>query len=370
MAFNKRWSSTSDGDYSDSLNWAPTSVRNARYAWTASGSGTNEYYLRTSGNADPGFAAQPDTVQINGTNATEGTAGSLTAGQWDYGDNDTLGYSTIYVRLSDGADPDTKGTDYVTFRQIPKAGDDVRIPASTASITEGLDQSAVAIGDFIVEEGYEGNIGSDSLGYLKIDPDRFEFNATGGASYIDVGAAANLDCQIYGTGAPIVTGARGLYLLGSSIDVLNVVGGSVGVAVRHGEVSMVATARLIDSSASLWVGEGCSLTTWQQHNGSGRLRTGGTVATVLIYDGDLLTEEAVAITALTQKGGEVVANSTGTVATYNIYGGMLDLQKSGAARTITALNKYRGDWELRRNKEAVTITAETAQDTYVETVNT
>jgi hypothetical protein len=368
MGFSKRWASTSDGDYADVANWAATSVRNAAFAWTASGSGTNEYYLRTAAGANPGFAAQPTTVQINGTNATEGTVGSLTAGQFDYADNDTLGYSTLYVRLSDGTDPDTKATDYITFKQTPRAGDDVRIPAGTASINENLDQASVAIGDFIVEEGYEGDIGSDSLGYLRIDPDRFEFSATGGTSYIDVGSAASLNCQIYSTGGPSI-GERGLYLLGTSIGVLNVVGGSVGVAVRQGEVSTVTTARLIDAQASLWIGEGCSLTTYQQQDGEGKIRTGGTVTTVLMYSGELTTEETVAITTVNQKGGRITANATGTVTTWNLYAGTLDLQKSGATRTISTLNKYRGTWQLLRNKEAVTITTETPQDTYVETTS-
>lgn len=365
MAWAKRWQSTSSGDYSLYSNWAAISVRNGSYAWTASGSGTNEYYLRTSGSADPAIGGQPGGVYVAGVLATEGTAGSLTAGQWDYADNDTLGYSTIYIRLSDGADPDSKALDYVTFRSIPVAGDDVRIPAGTASISSGLNQSTIAIGDFIVEEGYENDIGTTTE-YLRVDPDRFEFSATSGTAYIDVGTAANLDCQVYSTGTPD-TGERGLYLLGSSIDVFNVVRGYVGVAVRHGETSTIATARLIGADASLWIGEGCALTTYQQQNGAGRLRTGGTVTTALIYDGTLITEETVAITTLTQKGGAVTANATGTVATWNLYGGTLDLSKSGAARTITTLNKYRGNWQIYRNKEAVTITTETPQDTFIET---
>lgn len=88
------------------------SVRNTRYAWTVSGSGTSEYYLRTSGSADPDLP-EPTSVKENGSAMTGGTVGTLTAGQWDYGDNDSLGYSTIYVRLTDSTDPDGKALDYV-----------------------------------------------------------------------------------------------------------------------------------------------------------------------------------------------------------------------------------------------------------------
>lgn len=362
MAFDKRWTSTSSGVYTTDTNWAEISVRNAGYSWTVSGSGTNEYYLRTAASGDPGFASAPTKVYIGGTVRTEGTAGSLTDLQWDYGDNDSLGYSTIYIRL-DAGDPDSQALDYVTFRQIPVAGDHVRIPAGTASISSGLQQAAVAIGDFIVEKGYTGDIGS-STGYLQIDPNRFEFSATGGEAYIDVTTASNLDCQVFSTGNA-ATGERGLYLKGSSIDVLNISGGSVGVAVVHGDSATVATARLDSQNASLWIGEGCTLTTYQQRNGTGILRCAAT--TVLTYGGTLTTEEIGAITTVNQKGGTIVHNSSGTVTTWNLYGGVLDERQSGVARTISTLNKYSGNWQIYRNKEAVTHTTETYQDSFTET---
>jgi len=46
---------------------------------------------------------------------TAGTVGSLTAGTWDYGDNDSLGYNTIYVRLTDSTDPDTKAVEWLEY---------------------------------------------------------------------------------------------------------------------------------------------------------------------------------------------------------------------------------------------------------------
>ena len=77
--------------------------------WTASGSGTNEYYML---NTAPFYASsKPDRVYINAVLAIEGAVGSLGLTQWGWGDNDTLGYSTIYIRLVDGADPDTKSTE-------------------------------------------------------------------------------------------------------------------------------------------------------------------------------------------------------------------------------------------------------------------
>ena len=85
------------------------------YTWVSSLSGTNEYYCEASGGGDPGIP-EPDDVTLGNSIsfAPRGISGSLVAGSWDYGDNDGLGYLTVYVRLSDGADPDTK-SNYVYY---------------------------------------------------------------------------------------------------------------------------------------------------------------------------------------------------------------------------------------------------------------
>lgn len=86
----------------------------AAYKWTASGDGTNEYYLELAAGGDPGFDAQPDFITLNGVKMTEGTAGALADHQWDYGDNDALGYSTVYWADASG-DPDATG---ISLRSI------------------------------------------------------------------------------------------------------------------------------------------------------------------------------------------------------------------------------------------------------------
>jgi hypothetical protein len=100
------WEDHTDGvilkDIVDSIN----------YQWTASGGGTNEYYLEVKGGGDPGVS-EPDRVVENGIRMDKGTLGSLPAGDWGYGDNDVLGYDTVYVRLTDEVDPDTKANGYI-----------------------------------------------------------------------------------------------------------------------------------------------------------------------------------------------------------------------------------------------------------------
>ncbi len=92
------------------------SYRNAAYAWTAASSGSSEYYLRTVGGANASLT-EPDYFYVNSPAASKGTVGSLAAGEWGWGDNDSLGYSTAYVRLSGGGDPDAQAVDYVEATQ-------------------------------------------------------------------------------------------------------------------------------------------------------------------------------------------------------------------------------------------------------------
>lgn len=82
------------------------------YKWTASGSGTNEYYCELIGDGDPSLD-DPDELRINAIARVKKVLGSLTVDTWGYGDNDALGFSTIYARLTGGGDPDAEASDYI-----------------------------------------------------------------------------------------------------------------------------------------------------------------------------------------------------------------------------------------------------------------
>ena len=85
----------------------------ATYEWIASGSGTNEYYCRLiAGSADPSLP-EPSSIMISEKSATRGYRGELNVDEWDYADNDSLGYSTVYVRLTGGTDPDGKDSHFI-----------------------------------------------------------------------------------------------------------------------------------------------------------------------------------------------------------------------------------------------------------------
>ena len=94
-----------------------TSRVNDSYKWTLSGSGSANYHCEAAAGGDPSIPGAvemwSDTAGDVLTRLTEGALGSLTAGQWAWGDNDSLGYGTLYVRLFDSVDPDSKADGYV-----------------------------------------------------------------------------------------------------------------------------------------------------------------------------------------------------------------------------------------------------------------
>lgn len=92
-------------------------LNGSSYQWSSSGSGTDEYYLEASGGGDPSIN-EPGAIYEDGGKMEDGTAGSLASGEWYWGDNDALGYNTVYVRLSGGADPDTKSSRYVEAGKV------------------------------------------------------------------------------------------------------------------------------------------------------------------------------------------------------------------------------------------------------------
>jgi len=69
------------------------------YKWFESASGYDEYYCALPDGSDPSIA-EPDRFYEKSVRLTKATLGSLDRGEWGYGDNDTLGFNTVYVRLT------------------------------------------------------------------------------------------------------------------------------------------------------------------------------------------------------------------------------------------------------------------------------
>lgn len=295
-----------DGNVNNDGNWAPISIRNSSYQWRASGSGTGEYYLEAAGGGDPGIA-EPSNVQADGSNLGSGTAGTLSGDQWDWADNDTLGFSTVYVRLSDDADPDSKVAGFVTFTDSLNDSDDVRVPDGTPAMTAGLNQSGVSLSSFRVERGAPA-IGSREE-FLQIKTSSFRFDGSGEA-YIDL-TDSSIDPEITHT-ASAADGRYGLHLDGSALGTLYVTGGSVKVV------------------------EGASITN-VEHTGTGRVEVNGAATTLRnAGSGRITTEGSGAVSTLEAIAGTIVSNSTGAVTNARVYGsGLVDFTRSRESRNVT-----------------------------------
>lgn len=243
---------------------------------------------------------------------------------------------------------------------VPVAADDVRIPAGTPAITGGLNQSAVALGIVIFEEGFNALVAS-AAAYLQLQCSRFEYRGTG-TSYIDFGATANLDLQIYST-ASANLGQRGLYLKGTALRKLNVIKGNVGLAFNSGEVSTLTDLQVAGIGADVVLGAGVTLTNAKVQGGKAVLRCAHT--NLDIWGGRVITEEVGAITTVNAYGGEFVPNSTGTISTLHARGSLIDFRQSMAARIVSALKIYKRIQGIKFNIEAVTYTDVTVEESLV-----
>jgi polygalacturonase len=105
---------------------ANTISGNNIYTWVESPATAGEYYLTLTSGKTPTsepeltIADKPEAVLIDSVSRSEGTVGSLADNEWDWGDNDSLGYNTIYVHLPDDGgtpmDPNDQANGYIERR--------------------------------------------------------------------------------------------------------------------------------------------------------------------------------------------------------------------------------------------------------------
>lgn len=354
MPFNNEWVGTT-GDLTLVTNWRQINVRDAAWTWTASGSGTNEYYLRTAASGDPGFVAQPTAVYINGSSATEGTVGSLTAGQWDYGDNDALGYSTIYARLSDGTDPDSKAAGYVKFNQTPQNGEDVTVSASSGAITSNTAGLAgKTIRRWIVEKSVANRAHGSITDPIRIDPDVFIFEGGGQTSaYYDLTSAA-IPIEIRST-ASVAADLFGLYLAAAAVTLADLQGGSIGLGVIPGQPFTCTTGvRTRGSAVRALIGINSTVPLLESL--SGTIDHENSIANIEVDGGLVRTKVAGAVSGVvTVNSGTWYDQSSGTKASVVENGGTIDVTQGGGNRTWSAFTPNGGT--LRDDADSLTISS-------------
>lgn len=125
------------------------------------------------GDAAPGNPNVVDTdlVMVGGTRWLEGTIGSLADHEWAYGDNDSLGYSTIYLRDNSG-DPDTTQIDI----EVAQRGC-VQMYQRTSVILDGL------IAKYGHGISYDGGFRMDECSYCTVRNCEAHHNRSQGISF-------------------------------------------------------------------------------------------------------------------------------------------------------------------------------------------
>ncbi|MBT7696184.1 MAG: PQQ-binding-like beta-propeller repeat protein [Desulfobacterales bacterium] len=126
----------SDIDDFSTLSVSTVDLDSYRYQWTLSPADAStcsrEYYLEQAGGGDP-MISEPSNVIEGGLymDRKTGMVGLIDKNEWAWGDNDSLGFDTIYVELNSHDDPDGK---YMKAEFPIKTGDPLQVDLSTASM--------------------------------------------------------------------------------------------------------------------------------------------------------------------------------------------------------------------------------------------
>lgn len=261
---------------------------------------------------------------------------------------------------------------------IPASTDTVIIENTSVSIAYGLDQNAILLDDLRIDKSFTGKIGLDRTSFATsvpgdvVDATKAEYREHYlkiGAEFVDIGQVFgpgtatgstrikinNVDTSAStttihdtaSTGDGIFPAVRLLNDNASStLEVKRAVGG-VGVAIDEpGETTSFATITVSDRTASskVFTGAGLTLTTWIQNGGSCSLKAiaAGTITTITVNGGTLVTIGDFTVTTLNVNGGTVNADheriSGVAVTTANINAGVVSLRGSSVARTWTTVN--------------------------------
>jgi len=340
----------------------------------------------------PYFAAVTWSAATDTVTGTADTAGvPFVASSSVSGGTGTIGAVT---NSTPNAGPNVWGTaTNWSDGSAPGDGDTVIIADSSVNICWGLAQDDVELGKLDIRKTYTGKIGLDYTrfatsangatysstpkreyreDYLTIDSALVEIGehvgpgtpAGSGRIKLDLGSYAAA-VTVHGTAS--ISSETGRYavrlLCDNAATTLDVRYAPAGVAVANeipGETSTIGSVRVTDTSATSRVvlGDGVTITTWEQWGGTNVLAAAATVTTVSVYGGDLVVEgDDYTITTLNVYAGTVRDNhdAAGTaITTANIYGGTLDGAQSTTARTWATVNHYAG--ALLRRNSGITIT--------------
>jgi hypothetical protein len=253
---------------------------------------------------------------------------------------------------------------------VPVATDDVIIANSSQDITGTLDQSAVALTSFTIDQSYTGVIGTSDSDFLEIAAStviigqRRSTTGTFAGSKrlnLDFGSSTAAQITVHDTASTALDTNRQplrIRAVNASTD-LHVIAGSLSVSDDSSNSSTLGDINV--ESGSVNVGEGVTLTNVTQSGGI--IHNNSSIAGTAKIKGGTYNQydntSASTIATLTMSDGVVNHYATGTITTVNLNGGTLDLTKTQRSKTVTTLTADAGA-VLVTDSGTVTITNEIA----------
>jgi hypothetical protein len=243
----------------------------------------------------------------------------------------------------------------------PTTGDDVIFDeTSTVDCLYGLNQNTLTFASLTVGNGYTGSIGLPNR-----NPDGYtEYRGThlrAGVTLVNVGQGGGngpgrlrLDTgtvvttvNVFGAGNPTDGTAEAIHLKGShASNVLEVLGGGVGVAVGANDAAQFATVRVgaVDAGAgggpAVRFGAACTLGALQQAGGT--VQTASTFTSAHVENGTFRTTGAAGCGALTTDSGTFICQGTGSVgALVARSGGVLDFSQDMRPKAPGTITLYK-----------------------------
>lgn len=250
----------------------------------------------------------------------------------------------------------------------PTTGDTLFIEGG-AQILYGLDLSAVTLARLVIRD-FSGRIGLPPVNadgepypeyreqYLKVSATVLDIlqNVTSNMIRINVGSAATT-ATVLSSGRSNLDTIKAVTLLGSdSTNIVNAVGGQVGVATEAGETAKIGTLRVGGSVTPPEVecGEGVTLDEFALLGGSLTLNCDFADGTANGGTLNMIDDPDVSGTLTVRNGAPCVINGGPTIAKLVLSnGGVLDLSQDVRAVTFTNVDLYRGAKVIDPNGRAV-----------------
>ena len=236
---------------------------------------------------------------------------------------------------------------------VPSGSDNIYFTSrSTASCLHDLATLAAITGGLHIESGYTRFIGSSTgPNYFEMKPSATFINSVQ-PCHLNVKASTGvIHIENSGTGTFATAGVN---LKGSAITRINMIDGTVGVALNPGETSTVANVEML-SRGKLMLGAGVTWTNVNMNGGTVTAVTGSSTRCVVdLFGGTFSSAEDCALKELNTNDGTAFVSGTGNVASVTMRGGTVNTLFSGVPRTITNLKVYKGQFLYDPNVLTVT----------------